>query len=123
MYTLDTNAIIYYLKGEKQTALILEPILRKNTAIYISAITEAELFSFSALTLAETYQIETILHTLSIISLNSHIARITGMLRRQYHINIADCVIAATALFTNTTLITRNIQDFKKIANLQLLKI
>ena len=59
----------------------------------------------------------------AIIPLDSRIARIAGSLRRQYNIKTADSIVAATALFTGTTLITRNIRDFQKIPNLLLRKI
>jgi len=65
MYTLDTNAIIYYLREDA----------------------------------------------------------IAGSLRRQHNIKTADSIVAATALFTGTTLITRNIRDFQKIPNLILRKV
>ena len=123
MYTLDTNAIIYYLKGDKNAVLILESIFREDTPIFISAITELELFSFSTLSSKEIQQIEQILQTLAIIPIDSRIARIAGALRRKYHLKTADSAVAATALFTGSTLTTRNIIDFQKISNLPLLKI
>ena len=124
MYTLDTNAIIYYLQNDANAVSVLENIFAKSIApVYISSITEAELFSFSGLTTKEIENIEKLLQTLAIIPLDSRIARITGSLRRIYNIDIADSAIAATAMFTGTTLITRNIKDFKKILNFPLLKI
>ena len=123
MYTLDTNAIIYYLKGDKNAVPILESIFREDTPIFISAITELELFSFSTLSSKEIQQIEQILQTLAIIPIDSRIARIAGALRRKYHLKTVDSAVAATALFTGSTLTTRNIIDFQKISNLPLLKI
>ncbi len=123
MYTLDTNAIIYYLKDDPNATRFLNDILNKDIPIYIASITEVELFGFTNLTSDETEKINDILSTLSIIPLDSRIARIAGSLRRQYKINAADSVIAATAMFTGTTLITRNVKDFNKISNLLLKKI
>jgi hypothetical protein len=42
-------------------------------------------------------------------------------LRRKYKIKLPDAIIAATALYTNSTLITRNIKDFSKIKDLNIL--
>lgn len=123
MYTFDTNIIIYYLKGDRGAVSLVSNILERNVPIYVSTITEIELFGFSGLSAGETRQIEAILNTVSIISLDSRIARLAGFLRRQYRLKIADSVIAATALFTGTMLITRNIRDFKKIDGLSMLKI
>jgi len=42
MYTLDTNAIIYYLKNDAQVVDQLRGILSQDVPIYISTITEIE---------------------------------------------------------------------------------
>ncbi len=123
MYTLDTNAIIYYLKDEPDVVTSLNTIFTQNVPIYISTITEIELFGFSKLSEQETAQIEAILRTVAIIPVDSRIARTAGFIRRNYHINIADSTMAATALFTGTTLLTRNIRDFRKIPNFSLQKV
>jgi predicted nucleic acid-binding protein len=123
VYTLDTNAIIYYLKDDPHAVAVLSDIFTENTPLYISAITEIELFGFSKLSDREAEQIEAILRTVAIIPVDSRIARTAGFIRRNYHINIADCTIAATALFTGTTLLSRNIRDFRKIPNLSLRQI
>jgi len=120
VYTLDTNAIIYYLKDDPDAVIILSNIFTQDTPLYISAITEIELFGFSKLSDYEVEQIEAILKTVAIIPVDSRIARTAGFIRRNYHINIADSAIAATALFTGTTLLTRNIRDFRKIPNFSL---
>jgi predicted nucleic acid-binding protein len=65
-----------------------------------------------------------VLSTVRIIPLISRIARIAGDLRRLYpRLKTADGAIAATALFTNCTLVTRNARDFKRIEGLRFLKI
>ena len=46
MLTLDTNAIIYYLKGEEMAVRSLNKAFEDDAAVYISTITELELFSF-----------------------------------------------------------------------------
>lgn len=123
MHTLDTNAIIYFLEDDPAAVRQLRKIFSANTPIFISAITEAELFSHPNLTLGESERLEKILGTLVIIPVDSRIARVTGALRRNYKIRLADGVIAATALLTGTTLLTRNIRDFRLIPNLSLQKI
>lgn len=117
MYTFDTNAIIYYLKEDEDAMVIIEDILAKDLPVYISSLTEAELFSFSGLDDKEIEKIENILKTLAIIPVDSRIARIAGLIRSKYKTDLADSIIAATAMFTGTSLVTRNIKDFKNIAN------
>lgn len=106
MYTLDTNAIIYYLKDDPHAAAVLSDIFTEDFPLYISAITEIELFGFPKLSDHEVEQIEAILRTVAIIPVDSRIARTAGFIRRNYHVNIADSAIAATALFTGTILLT-----------------
>jgi toxin FitB len=119
-FTFDTNAIIYYLKGDKKASSFIEKILNGNPSIYISTITEVELFGFSKITEIEAYQIEKILETISIIPLDSRIARMAAKIRQLYKLKTADSVIAATALFTGSVLVTRNVKDFLKVTDLQI---
>jgi predicted nucleic acid-binding protein len=118
VYTLDTNAIIYYLKDDPDAVAALSEIFSQDTPLYISAITEIELFGFPTLSDQEEEQVEALLRTVAVIPIDSRIARTAGLIRRTYRANIADSVIAATALFTGTTLLTRNTRDFRKIPNL-----
>lgn len=123
MYTLDTNAIIYYLNGENLAIQTLEKIFSASFTIYISVITEMELLSFSSLSPQETQNIEQILRTLTIIPVDSKIARIAAQVRRIHRTKAIDACIAATALHTRTTLVTRNIKDFEKIKHFQLMSL
>ena len=67
MYLLDTNAIIYYLKEENDVVSIIEDIYTQNAPVYVSAITEAELFAFSGMSDDEIESIEKFLQSVSII--------------------------------------------------------
>ena len=57
------------------------------------------------------------------VPLDSRLARFAGYLRREYRVKTADSAIAATALHTHTTLVTRNAQDFRRIPTLSLMPI
>jgi predicted nucleic acid-binding protein len=50
VYTLDTNAIIYYLDEEPTVVPLLEPLLGQDMAIFVSVVTELELLSHPGLT-------------------------------------------------------------------------
>ena len=63
------------------------------------------------------------LEAVSVIPLDSRIARAAGALRRLYRIGIADSAIAATALFTGSAVLTRNARDFEKVPNLPVVRI
>ena len=122
-YTLDTNAILYYLKDDSNAVSLLREIFAHDAPLYISAITELELFAYPKLSAQEEALIEELLRTVSVIPLDSHIARLASFIRRQYRLKVPDSVIAATAIYTGSTLATRNTRDFKRVTALSLLKI
>jgi len=123
VYTLDTNAIIYYLDEDPTVAPLLEPILGQDMAIFVSVVTELELLSHPGLTEEDMAEIQQLLTSVVIFPLESRLAQLAGALRRQYHLKTPDSVVAATALLTRTTLVTRNIRDFQGIDGLSLLPI
>jgi len=123
MYTLDTNAVIYFAQGETKALIKLQSIFSSNDSISISTVSVAELFSVANISQSEKSAIDNILDTLYSVPLDETLARRAGMLRAEYNLKLADSIIAATTLLTNSTLVTRNIKDFKKIPNLKLLKI
>lgn len=120
MLTLDTNAVIYYLKGDAAASAVIEPLISVHTTIFVATVSELELFSLPSITPEETAKINALLPTFSLITLDSHMARRAAELRRLYRLKTADSIVAATALFTNSTLLTRNVKDFKKISGLSI---
>ena len=84
MYTLDTNAIIYYLKGDAAAVSVLEPLLAPDIALYVSAVTELELLSSPALTDDDVAAICQLLTSVVVIPVDSRLARLAGYLRRAY---------------------------------------
>jgi predicted nucleic acid-binding protein len=124
MYTFDTNPIIYYIDDEPAAVAILDDLFMQAVPLYTSTVTELELFSYPALTEAEEGRIEAFLRRVRIIPVFSNIARIAGDLRRLYpRLKGFDSAVAATALFANSTLVTRNVRDFEQIKGLSLLAI
>lgn len=123
MYTLDTNAILYYLKDDPHTVSSLRKIFTQNVPLYVSAITELELFAFSNLSATEEAVIEELLTTVAVIAVDSHIARLAAFIRRQYRLKLPDSSIAATAMFTVSTLLTRNTRGFQRVPRLSLLNV
>ena len=68
----------------------------------------------------EVERIEAFLETISIVSFESRLARLSGLIRRTYHLELADSAIAATVLFTGSTLVTRNVSDVKRVNGLRI---
>lgn len=118
MFTLDTNALIYYLKADLVVTEVIRFAFEAYTPMFVATVTELELFSLPTIIPEEVAEANRVLLTLSIIPLDSKIARIGAKLRREYRLKTPDSIVAATALFTHSTLLTRNIKDFKKIPDL-----
>ncbi len=118
MLTLDTNALIYYLKADVVATEVIRSAFEAYTPMFVATVTELELFSLPTITPEEVAEANRVLLTLSIIPLDSQIARIGAQLRREYRLKTPDSIIAATALLTHSTVLTRNVKDFKKIAHL-----
>jgi predicted nucleic acid-binding protein len=123
VYTLDTNAIIYYLDEDPTVVPLLDPLLGQDIAIFVSVVTELELLSHPGLTEEDMAEMQQLLTSVVIFPLESRLAQLAAALRRQYHLKTPDSVVAATALLTRTTLVTRNIRDFQGIDGLSLLPI
>ena len=122
--TIDTNVIIAYLAGESQVKEILSQWQLQGLPLFLSTVVETEVLSFPKFTPEELQTTSKFLEENFLsIPFNREIARIAAKLRRDYRLKFPDAAIAATAISTNTSLITRNIPDFKKIPNLKLLKI
>lgn len=119
MFVFDTNAVIYYLDKEPAVVSALNEIFFSVPyRPFVASVTELELLSSPSLTPADVAEIDLLLASLVIVFLDSRIARIGGRIRREYRLKTADSIVAATALFTHSTLVTRNTRDFKKIAGL-----
>ena len=63
---------------------MLEDIFSRDVPVYVSTLTELELFSYPAMTDEEADRIETFLSAVRILPVLSSIARIAGDLRRLY---------------------------------------
>ena len=118
MYILDTNAIIYYLSGERAAVTSITKAQEQDGIIYIPTIVRLELLSKPDMAQDEYGAILGFLETCRYVYLDIAIADIAADLRRLYKIKTPDSIIAATALFTGSTLLTRNVRDFKRIPNL-----
>lgn len=120
MKVVDTDIFIDFFRGFPQAI----PYFKEHAdEILFSAITEGELLSGEICN--NLNQKEKVFHLLSQfekIPVDNPLIQIAADLRRTYGLELPDTIIAASALVTNSTLITRNIKDFRRIQNLQVEK-
>jgi len=115
-YLIDTNVVIDFSHGifSENSKKFVAEILNKKP--FISAITQIELLGFSIV----PPQIEKFVQYASIFGINDKVIQETIKIRKQYRIKLPDALIAATAKVNNLVLLTRNINDFKNIDNLNI---
>lgn len=113
-YLLDTNIILYILSGDKTIA---DYLYQKN--LYTSIITEIELLGFKDLNKQEEKSIRAFLSKFRIIYIDDVIKNETIALRKIYGLKLPDCIVAATAISLNLSLISSD-KKFKQVKNLPL---
>lgn len=119
--TIDANIVIAYLGGEE---LIKEEIIgwrEQGKPLFLPTVVETEVLSFTTWTPEERRVVEMFLEeNFTSIPFDRTIARIAAAIRRDAKMKFPDAAIAATALFTRTPLVTRNLRDFRKIKEISL---
>jgi len=106
---VDTNIILYALKGDEA---LTELIHDQN--LYISFITRIELLSFPKIDPDGIALIERFLKQVPVIESNPVINADAIDLRRKSGLEVPDAIIAASARFTGSRLLTAD-KDFKKV--------
>jgi predicted nucleic acid-binding protein len=126
-YVVDTNIVIYTLKGIEQAVAAMDKFEDDDIEVYYSTIVEAELFSFHELTEEESGKIRAVLDLGEIVYVDSEVALKAAELRLlsrktyQRKLKLPDAIVAATALVYSAVLVTRNIEDFDHLKKHDLL--
>ena len=119
---LDTSIIIDFFRSKnKETTLFVE-LSREKHAFSISIITHTELFSGKSIWEKKRLcdELEEICSEFEVLTLNPLLSKKAGKIRAYHGTNIADAIIAATAIEYDCKLVTLNVKDFKNIPSLQL---
>lgn len=119
-FLLDSNIFIYHLYDSIEVHKFFASKLIMKDSISYSFITKIELLSFPKLSISESNKIIRLLDNFNKISMNDDMENIIISLRKNKQIKIPDAIIAASAIYSNSTLVTRNVLDFKNIENLKL---
>lgn len=125
MYLLDTDTLIYILKGN--------PIVERNLQIHyhdpikISVISLMELFygAYKSQKITSNLaKVKTLERSLEVIPLGTEIVEIFGMQKAKLEksgsrLDDFDLCLACSALAHNLTLVTNNVKHFRKIEGLK----
>lgn len=122
--TIDTNIVIAYLGGDRSVVSALSLWQKEGRIFLLSTVAETEILSFLGFTPHELRETEKFIEeNFASIHFDRRIARIAASIRREAKIKFPDAAIAATALYTRTPLVTRNVRDFRKVPSLNILTI
>lgn len=121
MILLDTNILIEVFKGNEE---ILDTVYNAGPEnLSLSSITAMELY-YGALNKLELHRIRKNLGAFRIVHISATISEIATLLIERYakshNLQIPDALIAATALETQSELLTLNMKDFTFISGLSL---
>lgn len=111
---LDTNILLYLLEGDETLSAVLE-----GRDIYISFITELELYGYPELSDQERKRIATALEDMMIIDINAGIKSKTIDIRRSSPLRLPDSIIAATAMYFDLPFISAD-KAFNKVKGLEM---
>ncbi len=114
MFTLDTNCLIYYFKGEEKVIDLIQDLIINRTPIFISIVTKVEILAYPEITPGEERTFLEMMKNMILIEFDDQLTDFVVDLRKKHKIKLPDAIIASTALYTKSTLITRNIKDFSK---------
>jgi len=117
---LDTNVWIDGVVGCLPEEKFVKVSLDTNWTGY-SAITRLELFGFPDISKEEEQKLTELLSNFTEIPVSKDIIDEAILLRKANNIKAPDAIIAATAKITGSILVTRNITDFKKIRDFDIL--
>lgn len=114
MYLIDTDVLIWVLRGNKQYEDFLYSLKDKGT-LTISTITIAEIYK--NIYPSEIIKTENLLNELQTWDVDLTIAKQAGLYWQEYikqlnNLSLTDCLIAATANLHNLTLVSLNIKHF-----------
>ena len=119
-YLIDTNILIYHTEGSQVTIDLLSNLITEH-CFNISILTKIEFLGWDKHTPEGFKKCKKLIELANIYSLDEEIANKAIELRMQRKIKLADAVIAATALLNKLILATRNVDDFKRIKELQII--
>ena len=126
MFLLDTDTIIYNLKGNEAIRRNLQDHFEDPMKICVITIMELYYGAYKSRKITGNLsKVRTIENAFEIISVNSECAEIFGMLKASLEksgmlLDDFDLIIASCAMTNNLTLVTNNTKHFSRIDGLKL---
>lgn len=112
---VDTNICIYLLNGDPVLTNMLQDL-----AVYISIITEIELYSYRGNDEAAIKTLDSFIQSVYVINVDDTIKQKAINIRKTTKLKLPDSIIAGSALTYDLPLLTAD-KDFQKADNLDLI--
>jgi toxin FitB len=113
---LDSNILIYGAEeGEPRLDVILD-----RSDLAVASVTCIETLGYHRLSDSERHGLEAAIARMTVLTLEGAVIARAISLRQERKMGLADAIIAATALVHQLPLVTRNVDDFKHVAGLEI---
>ena len=116
-YIIDTNILIYILKGNPKVRYFAQ-----EKGLSVSCITEMEILGKYMISASEKQVIDRFLNRCYIFEIDAQIKQLAVNIKQQKRMKLPDAIIAATAIKNKVILVTAD-KDFENVPNLDLLLI
>ena len=113
---LDSNILIY---GAEEGEPRLDAILARSD-LAVASVSCIETLGYHRLSDAERQGLEAAIARMTVLALEDAVVGWAISLRQERKMGLADAIIAATALVHQLPLVTRNVDDFKHVAGLEI---
>ena len=126
MYLLDTDTLVYSLKGNEDLRRNLESHLNDTMKLCVITLMELYFGAYKSERVAwNLARVRTLQNSFPVIAVEQEIAETFGMLkaslgRSGQPLDDFDLIIASCALAHNLTLVTNNVKHFKRITDLRI---
>ena len=117
-YLIDTNILIYHTKGSEVVTNFISDIIAKQ-GFNLSILTKIEFLGWDKHSSEGFQKCRQLIELANVYGLDEDIAEKAIELKRQSRIKLADAVIAATAIVNKFKLVTRNVDDYKVVNELE----
>ena len=105
---LDTNILIAYLGGDENVISAINSWFAENLALLISAVTYTEVLALREADNEDLTIMRTFLDSFVFIAVDKVIAEEAAAIKRTHKLKFPDATIVATAIHTNSVLVTRD---------------
>ncbi len=118
-YLIDTNILIYHTNGS-EVALAFLTELTDESSLNISILTKIEFLGWDKHTPEGLEKCKKLIEFANVYPLDEEVANKAIEFKRKVNIKLSDAVIGATALVNDLKLVTRNVDDFEMLVELNL---